>query len=126
VDRRSISGLRVSKIVIKDSISDGFSVVSPGKKGQVTLSDVLLEKLTIPNCGIGTEGRHGIWVRADALGSMGIADSKIVDIKIDSVDFFLTKNPEGFEQFDIKPMAASMPKRVLVAGYRRKMTYKPA
>jgi hypothetical protein len=41
LDRRSISGLRISDVRIKDSISDGFSIVAPGsKKGQGTLSDV--------------------------------------------------------------------------------------
>jgi hypothetical protein len=96
VDRRSISGVRISNILIKDSISDGFSIVSPGKKRQATLSDVLLQNVTIPNCGIGTEGRHGLWVRADALGSMGIADSKIVDIRIDSTNFALAKSSRAF------------------------------
>jgi hypothetical protein len=91
VDRRSISGLRISNILINDSISDGFSVVSPGKKGQVTLSDVLLENITIPNCGIGMKGRHGLWVREDASGSLRITESKIVDIQNDSPNFTLAK-----------------------------------
>ncbi|MGA2832256.1 MAG: glycosyl hydrolase family 28-related protein [Terracidiphilus sp.] len=90
VDRRSISGLRINNILIRDSLSDGFSVVSPGRRGQVTLSDVLLENIAIPNCGIGVKGRHGLWVREDASGSLRIADSKIVDIKIDSATFTLT------------------------------------
>ena len=90
VDRRSISGLRINNILIRDSISDGFSVVSPGRKGQVTLSDVLLENITIPNCGIGVKGRHGFWVREDASGSLRISDSKIIDIKNDSANFKLT------------------------------------
>jgi hypothetical protein len=88
LDRRSISGLRISDVRIKDSISDGFSVVAPGsRKGQGTLSDARVKNLDLPNCGTGTQGRHGLWVREDARGSLTIANSKIVDIKNDSKNF---------------------------------------
>jgi len=54
MDRRSISGVCISNVTIKDSMSDGLSIVGPGsKKGQGTLSKVRLENVTIPNYGIG-------------------------------------------------------------------------
>jgi hypothetical protein len=88
LDRRSISGLRISDVRIKDSISDGLSVVAPGsKKGQGTLSDARVESIDIPNCGAGTQGRHGLWVRDDAVGSLTIVNSTIVDFKNSSTNF---------------------------------------
>jgi hypothetical protein len=88
LDRRSISGLRISDVRIKDCISDGFSIVAPGsRKGQGTLSDTRLENLVIPNCGTGPQGRHGLWVREDARGKLTIANSKILDVRNDSTDF---------------------------------------
>ena len=88
LDRRSISGVEISNVNIKDSMSDGFSIVAPGsKKGQGTLSNVRLEKVNIPNYGIGTNSRHGLWVRDDACGSVTIIDSKIADIQNSSTNF---------------------------------------
>jgi hypothetical protein len=88
LERRSISGLRIRGLRIKDSLSDGFSVVAPGSpKGQGTLSDVYLENVDIPNYGLGTQGRHGLWVRDDARGSLTIIKSQITEIKNSSADF---------------------------------------
>jgi len=43
------SGVEISNVNIKDSMSDGFSIVAPGsKKGQGTLSNVRLENVNIP------------------------------------------------------------------------------
>jgi hypothetical protein len=88
MDHRSMSGLRLSNVQIKGSISDGFGVVAPGsKKGQGTLSDTRLEKINIPNCGIGAEGRHGLWIREDANGALTIIDSAIVSVRNASANF---------------------------------------
>lgn len=88
LERRSISGLRISDVRIEDSISDGFSIVAPGsKKGQGTLSDARLENVDVPNSGTGTQGRHALWVRDDAYGSLVIVNSKIVDVKNSSTNF---------------------------------------
>ncbi len=93
MDRRSISGLRISDVRIKDSISDGFSVVAPGSKnGQGTLSDTRVENLSIPNYGIGTQGRHGLWIREDARGGLTVHDSNIVETKNSSPDFKILHN----------------------------------
>ncbi len=93
LDRRSISGLRISDVRIKDSLSDGFSIVAPGsKKGQGTLSDARLENVDVPNCGTGTQGRHGLWVREDAYGSLTTVNSRIVDVKNSSKNFEILLN----------------------------------
>jgi hypothetical protein len=91
--RNSISGLRISDVRIKDSISDGFAVmVPPDTQGQRTLSDARLENVNIPNYGIGTAGRHGLWISENAYGSLTIVNSRIVDAKNDSTNFIIITN----------------------------------
>jgi hypothetical protein len=92
MDRRSISGVEFSDVHIKDSISDGFSIVGPGsKKGEGTLSNARLERVNIPDYGIGTSGRHGFWVREDAGGSLTLVHSTIADIQNSSGTFTIIK-----------------------------------
>lgn len=94
MDRRSISGVAISDVNIKDSISDGFSIVAPGsKKGQGTLSNTRLENVNIPNYGIGADSRHGLWVRDDASGSITLVNSKIAGIQNSSTNFTIIKEP---------------------------------
>jgi hypothetical protein len=88
MDRRSISGLEISNVNIRDSFSDGLTIVAPGsKKGQGTLSNVRLENVNIPNCGIGSEARRGLWVREDAAGSLTLVNSKITGVENSSSRF---------------------------------------
>lgn len=90
MDRRNISGVDISNVNITDSFSDGLSIVAPGSKhGQGTLSNVYLERVTIPNYGIGTAERHGLWVRDDARGSVTIINSKITDVQNSSTNFII-------------------------------------
>jgi hypothetical protein len=92
LDRRSIAGLDISNVDIEDSLSDGFSVVAPGsKKGQGTLSDTRLENVNIPDFGIGTDSRHGLWIRNDAVGSLTLIRSKIADIQNNSTNFTIIR-----------------------------------
>jgi hypothetical protein len=64
--------------------------VAPGSThGQGTLTNVLLEKVNIPNYGIGTDSRHGLWVRNDACGSVTIVNSKIADVQNSSTNFII-------------------------------------
>ncbi len=92
LDRRSISGVEISNVNIKDSMSDGFSILAPGsKKGQGTLSNTSLENVNISNYGIGTGSCHGLWVRDDACGSMIIINSKIANIQNNSTKFTIIK-----------------------------------
>ncbi|MDB6123887.1 MAG: Pectate lyase superfamily protein [Pedosphaera sp.] len=88
MDRRSISGVQISNVNIRDSFSDGLTIVAPGnKKGQSTLSNVRLENVNIPKSGIGSESRRGLWVREDAAGSLVLVNSKIADVQNSSSKF---------------------------------------
>jgi hypothetical protein len=88
MDRRSISGLAISNVEIRDSISDGLTIVAPGsRKGEGTLSNSRLENVTISNGGIGTRSRHGLWIRQDAVGGVTLVNSKNDDLKNDSAHF---------------------------------------
>jgi hypothetical protein len=73
---------------IKDSISDGLSIIAPGSKhGQGTLSNARVANVDIPNYGIGAKHRHGLWIRSDAQGSVTISNSTIVEYKNNSSNF---------------------------------------
>jgi hypothetical protein len=88
LDRRSIAGLDIRNVEIKDSLSDGFSVVAPGSRhGQGTLAASRMENVDITNYGIGTDSRHGLWIRNDAGGSLLLVNSKIPDTQNDSTSF---------------------------------------
>jgi hypothetical protein len=92
LDRRSIAGVAISNVNIKDSMSDGFSIVAPGSRnGQGTLANTRLENVNIPNYGIGTGSRHGLWIRNDARGSVTIVNSKIVETQNSSTDFTINQ-----------------------------------
>ncbi len=73
---------------IRDSLSDGLSIVAPGSsKGEGTLSNTRLEKVAVSNYGIGTPSRHGLWIRKDAAGGVTLLDSDIAEIQNDSAHF---------------------------------------
>jgi hypothetical protein len=88
LDRRSISGVDIHDLDIKDSISDGLSIIAPGSKhGEGTLSNARIENVNISNYGIGVKGRHGLWIRNDAHGSVTVTNSEIVEHKNNSSNF---------------------------------------
>lgn len=88
LDRRSISGLDISRMSITDSLSDGLGVVAPGSShGEGTLSNTQLEGVEIPNCGIATTGRHGLMIRGDSQGGLRLKNSKIVNAQNSSASF---------------------------------------
>ncbi len=90
MDRRSIAGLTVSEVTIKDSISSGMTIVAPGNpKGEGTLSDARLERVKISNSGIGGSPHHDLWIRRDAGGSVALRHSIIADIRNESDHFSL-------------------------------------
>ena len=92
MDRRSISGVSISNVEIQDSFSDGLTIVAPGNsKGQGTLANVRLENVNVPNFGVGTDSRHGLWVREDASGSLTLVNSTIADIQNSSAHFTIVK-----------------------------------
>ncbi|MES1181126.1 MAG: glycosyl hydrolase family 28-related protein, partial [Verrucomicrobiota bacterium] len=73
LDRRSISGVDIHDLNIKESISDGFSVVAPDSgHAEGTLSKATLINVDIPDYGIGASRSHGLSIRKDASGSMTV------------------------------------------------------
>jgi hypothetical protein len=95
LDRRSISGLKVSQVEIRDSISDGISVVAPGRaKGEGTLSDAVLEDVTVAGVGLGTPGRHGLWIREDAAGGLTLIRTQLAGVHNESGSFKISPQPE--------------------------------
>jgi hypothetical protein len=90
MDRRSISGLTIRRITIRESISSGLTIVAPGSlKGEGTLSDARLEQVSITNSGIGGSPHHDLWIRKDAFGSIALVNSPIADVLNESEHFRL-------------------------------------
>jgi hypothetical protein len=90
LDHKSLSGVRLNNLNITDSISDGLSIIAPGSSlatGVGTLSNTTMANVSIPNCGIGAPGSHGVWIRNDAIGSMTVSNSTVVDYRNDSTHF---------------------------------------
>lgn len=94
LDRRSISGLRVSGLEVKDSLSDGISVVAPGSaKGRGTLAGTVLEEVQIDGTGLGSPGRPGLWIREDAMGGITVLRSQLGEMRNDSKAFEIRSLP---------------------------------
>jgi hypothetical protein len=92
LDRKSISGVNVTDVEIKDSLSDGLSIIAPGaRNGQGILSNTRLENVAIHNCGLGTVSRRGLWVSQDASGSLTLSRSRISDIQNSSTNFTILR-----------------------------------
>jgi hypothetical protein len=88
VDHRSISGLTIRQVDIRDSFSDGVSIISPpGRGGLLMLSSTLLDNVTVSGYGIGTPARHALTVGKDAAGGLTLAGSRVADIQNDSPRF---------------------------------------
>ncbi len=95
LDRRSISGLKVSQVEIRDSISDGISVVAPGRaKGEGTLSGTVLEDVTVSGVGLGAPGRHALWIRDDAAGGLTLVRTHLAGVHNESGSFKISPQPE--------------------------------
>ncbi|MFZ5495672.1 MAG: glycosyl hydrolase family 28-related protein [Verrucomicrobiota bacterium] len=94
LDRRSISGLRVSRLEIRDSLSDGIAVVAPGRaKGQGTLSGTVFEDVVVTGTGLGSPGRPGLWIREDAMGGITVMRSQLGEVRNDSKTFEIRSLP---------------------------------
>lgn len=78
-----ISGVNLNHLNITNSISDGLSIIG----GSGTLSGAVAANVNIPNYGLGTGGRHGMWARNDAIGSLTVSTSTIVEYRDDSPNF---------------------------------------
>ncbi|HWL17452.1 MAG TPA: glycosyl hydrolase family 28-related protein [Opitutus sp.] len=95
LDRRSIAGLRIGSVEIRDSLSDAISVVAPGRaKGEGTLSDSTLEEVVVTNVGLGTGSGRGLWIRQDADGELTLVRSDVVPVQNDSAEFRILSRAE--------------------------------
>jgi hypothetical protein len=93
LDRHSISGLDLRDLSIRDSIADGLSIVAPGgARGQGFLTETHIRHVEILHSGLGTSGRHGLWVGSDVSGRMGISDSQIAEEENNSATFTIERN----------------------------------
>lgn len=92
LDRKSISGLAISDITIRDSFSAGLTVVAPGSaKGQGTLSHTRLERLAIDQGGLAGEQTGAVWIRADAEGGFELADAYLEGVANESKKFHVSE-----------------------------------
>lgn len=88
MDRRRISGLEISHVTIRDSLSDGLTVVAPGaRKGEGTLGRTRVEYLRVGQVGLGTAARGGLWVGPGASGGMIVHDCRLWKVRIQSGSF---------------------------------------
>jgi len=85
-------GSHDGRLEIKDSFSDGLTIVAPGsKKGQGTLLEVRVETVTIFNCGLGVWNRHGLLINEGVSETLMLINSKIADTQNDSPQFTIVR-----------------------------------
>jgi Right handed beta helix region len=90
LDHRSISGLLMSGLTVKDSLSSGITVVAAGAAtGNGTLSATRLENVCVSNSGLGGSPSHDLWIGKGALGGMTVGGSSIPNVLNESVAFVL-------------------------------------
>ena len=96
-----ISGVSLNNLNITNSISDGLSIIG----GTGTLTNAVAADVNIPNYGIGASGRHGLWARSDATGSMTVSNSTIVEYRNDSskFSFIFVTNPVNTISVTVQP-----------------------
>jgi hypothetical protein len=93
LDHRSISGLTIRQVDIRDSFSDGISIITPpNRDDRLLLSRTVLENVTVSGYGIGTSSRHGLIVSRNAAGGLALMESNVGSIQNDSHLFSIQIN----------------------------------
>jgi len=77
-----ITNVCIAHLDVVDSLSDGLSIIGPKLLAGATVSE-----LNIPNFGLGTRGRHGLWASKGTAGSLDISNSTVVEQRNDSASF---------------------------------------
>jgi Alpha-1,3-glucanase catalytic domain D1/Alpha-1,3-glucanase catalytic domain D2 len=93
LDHKGLSGVLLSELNITNSISDGLSIIAPGSSlsgGVGVLSNAAMANVSIPNYGLGLAGRNALWARSDAIGSLTVSNSPVVQHRNDSSSFTFT------------------------------------
>ncbi len=83
-----VTGLNLNNLNITNSACDGMSIIGgSGTSGQGTLSSAIMSYVNIPNYGLGGGSHNGLWARSDAVGSMTVSNSTIVEYLNSSANF---------------------------------------
>ena len=73
LDKRSITGLRMSNLKIEHSLSNAISVVAKNVDGEESaLSDAQLKNINISGYGLGTKNSSGLFIASGAYGGLSI------------------------------------------------------
>ena len=87
MENQPITNAALNDLNIVDSASDGLSIFATN-----TLANTTVSNLYLPNYGKGVSGRHGLWAKSDAHGSMTVNNSAVVESRDDSPNFAFTFN----------------------------------
>lgn len=88
LERRGLSGLRLTNLLVSDSISDGVSLAG-SKKGANALTDATFENLRIPNAGLGAPNRHGLSIKQNVGGELLLLNSEVASQMNESPRFII-------------------------------------
>jgi hypothetical protein len=92
IDKRNISGLAINNLQIKNSLSNGVSIIAKNVGNSVgVLSDATLQNINVSNYGIAAPGKHGLFISAGAHGSLGIKNSIIPETENESGNFTIIR-----------------------------------
>ena len=92
LDRRGITGLRISHVSIEDSLSDGLTIVAPTTPtAHGTLADSELSSCIVRWNHLDRGKHHGLWVRKDATGELTVRDDTFSGVANDSANFRLSE-----------------------------------
>jgi hypothetical protein len=88
LDKRDISGITISRVLIDSSLSNGLSIVE-GKLASAVLSDASFEKIGVSGYGLGMKDSHALFVAGGARGNLVLKDSAGIGIENRSARFYV-------------------------------------
>jgi len=92
MDKRSISGIELKDLDIRNSLSNGLSIIAKNAEGTKTiLANASLQNVNITTYGIGVTPAYALFISPDALGSLLIKNSAIPEIKNESGTFTVVR-----------------------------------
>jgi hypothetical protein len=92
LDKRSISGIKISNLDISNSLSNAISVIAKNEEGKTgILSNASLQNVNISNGGIGVEDKYGLFISNGATGTLTIRKSNGLTIKSESSNFNIAR-----------------------------------
>lgn len=92
LDKRSISGIKISNLDIRNSLSNAISVIAKNEEGKTgILSNASLQNVNISNVGIGVKDKYGLFISNGATGTLTIRKSNGLTIKSESSNFNIAR-----------------------------------